>query len=76
MKTSSYLFSILLFLFSEPGKVENLKGENKGIHVELSWDEVPLEQQNGFIQGYNVITLLSGSETIINTTLTKGKFIL
>ncbi len=29
MKTSPYLFSILLFLFSEPGKVENLKGELK-----------------------------------------------
>ncbi len=75
MKTSPYLFSILLFLFSEPGKVENLKGEYKGRNVELSWAEVPLEQQNGFIKGYKV-TLLSGSETFIRTILTEGKFIL
>lgn len=75
MKTSPYLFSILLFLFSDPGKVENLKGGYKGKNVELSWAEVPLEQQNGFIKGYTV-TLLSGSETIIHTIMTKGNFIL
>ncbi|XP_059382263.1 leukemia inhibitory factor receptor-like isoform X2 [Carassius carassius] len=58
----------------KPGKVENLKGKNKGINVELSWDGVPLEQQNGFIRGYKIITLLSGSETAeshINTAWTE-----
>lgn len=63
-------------MFSEPGKVVNLKGENKGRNVELSWDEVPLEQQNGFIQHYEVIILLSGSETIFDPVTTEGKFIL
>lgn len=54
----------------QPGKVENLKGEYKGRNVELSWAEVPLEQQNGFIKGYKV-TLLSGSKTFIRTILTE-----
>ncbi|XP_058613206.1 LIF receptor subunit alpha b [Onychostoma macrolepis] len=55
----------------QPGKVEHLEAKNKGRNVELSWAEVPLEQQNGFIQGYKVITLLSGSETINNMVLIK-----
>ncbi|XP_016365738.1 leukemia inhibitory factor receptor-like isoform X1 [Sinocyclocheilus rhinocerous] len=55
----------------QPGKVEKLEGENKGRNVELSWAEVHLEQQNGFIRGYKVITLLSGSETSINMAVTK-----
>uniref|UniRef100_A0A8C2JAG9 Leukemia inhibitory factor receptor-like n=1 Tax=Cyprinus carpio TaxID=7962 RepID=A0A8C2JAG9_CYPCA len=55
----------------QPGKVVNLKGENKGRNVELSWDEVPLEQQNGFIQRYEVIILLSGSETIFDPVTTE-----
>ncbi|XP_026090680.1 leukemia inhibitory factor receptor-like isoform X1 [Carassius auratus] len=55
----------------KPGKVENLTGKNNGITIELSWNKVPLHLQKGFIQGYNVTTLLSGSEKIINNTVTK-----
>uniref|UniRef100_A0A671M1L7 Coiled-coil domain-containing protein 61-like n=1 Tax=Sinocyclocheilus anshuiensis TaxID=1608454 RepID=A0A671M1L7_9TELE len=55
----------------KPGKVQNLTVKSNGRNLELSWDEVPLDLQKGFIQGYNVTTLLSDSETVINTTVTK-----
>uniref|UniRef100_A0A8C2G4M9 LIF receptor subunit alpha b n=1 Tax=Cyprinus carpio TaxID=7962 RepID=A0A8C2G4M9_CYPCA len=57
----------------KPGKVQNLRGKNNDGNIVLSWDEVPLDLQKGFIQGYNVITLLSDSETFINMTKTKER---
>ncbi|XP_043077162.1 LIF receptor subunit alpha b [Puntigrus tetrazona] len=57
---------------TKPGKVKNLKDVHKGRNIELSWAEVPLEQQNGTIRGYKVIIILpSGSQKIINTTVNK-----
>ncbi|XP_051732732.1 LIF receptor subunit alpha b isoform X2 [Ctenopharyngodon idella] len=53
------------------GTVQNLSGKQNGRNLELYWDEVPLEQQKGFIQGYKVVTFLSGSKTPVNTTMTK-----
>ncbi|ROL47551.1 Leukemia inhibitory factor receptor [Anabarilius grahami] len=53
------------------GTVQKLRGKQNGRNLELYWNEVPLQQQKGFIQGYKVITFLSGSETPVNTTVTK-----
>ncbi|XP_048022328.1 LIF receptor subunit alpha b [Megalobrama amblycephala] len=52
------------------GTVQDLKGKQNGRNLELYWKEVPLKKQKGFIQGYKVITVLSDSKTLVNTTVT------
>ncbi|XP_073681052.1 leukemia inhibitory factor receptor-like [Garra rufa] len=53
----------------EPGKVQGLTSTYTRRNLELSWKEVPLNQQKGFIRGYKVKTLNSDSEidTIVTT---------
>ncbi|KAL1253038.1 hypothetical protein QQF64_017731 [Cirrhinus molitorella] len=55
----------------KPGRVEDLTSTYTGRNLELSWKEVPLNQQKGIILGYKVITLDTDSKMIINTTTTK-----
>ncbi|KAK7143448.1 hypothetical protein R3I93_014568 [Phoxinus phoxinus] len=54
------------------GTVQNLRGKPNGRHFELSWDEVPLQQQKGFIEGYMVIAFHHDSKTPISTSVTNG----
>ncbi|TRY97899.1 hypothetical protein DNTS_034130 [Danionella cerebrum] len=51
------------------GTVQNLRGKQIARNLQLSWDEVPLAQQQGFILGYKVEVIHSAS--ITNTTVTK-----
>jgi len=44
------------------------------MNLELSWDEVPPQQQKGFIKGYRVIALDDDSKTPVITTKTLGGF--
>ncbi|KAG1943516.1 leukemia inhibitory factor receptor [Pimephales promelas] len=52
------------------GTVRNLRGKQNGMNLELSWDEVPPQQQKGFIKGYRVIALDDDSKTPVITTKT------
>ncbi|XP_056118906.1 LIF receptor subunit alpha b [Rhinichthys klamathensis goyatoka] len=54
------------------GTVQNLRGKQNGINLELSWDEVPLQQQKGFIKSYRVITYRYDSKTPVITSETDG----
>ncbi|CAM4667824.1 unnamed protein product [Leuciscus chuanchicus] len=54
------------------GTVQKLRGKQNGRNLELSWDEVPLHQQNGFIKGYMVITFHYDSKTPIHRSWTEG----
>lgn len=53
------------------GTVQNLRGKPNDRNLELSWDEVPLQQQNGFIKGYRIITFHYDSKTHVSTSVTK-----
>ncbi|XP_056302312.1 LIF receptor subunit alpha b isoform X2 [Danio aesculapii] len=55
------------------GTVQNLRGQQNGRNVELSWMEVALDQQKGFILGYKVKTTHSESKRVINTIETKAR---
>ncbi|XP_077089113.1 LIF receptor subunit alpha b [Siphateles boraxobius] len=52
------------------GTVQNLRGKPNGRDLELSWDEVPLQQQKGFIMGYRVRTFHHDSKTPVDTLST------
>lgn len=67
----------MICVFSEPqATVQNLHGKQNGRNIELSWKEVALDQQKGFILGYKVETTHLESKKVINTIETKGGFIL
>ncbi|XP_067280344.1 LIF receptor subunit alpha b isoform X2 [Pseudorasbora parva] len=53
------------------GIVTNLGSNQNGKKLEVSWDELPVNEQNGFIQGYKVETFHSDSKTNVSTAFTK-----
>lgn len=53
--------------------VQNLHGKQNGRNIELSWKEVALDQQKGFILGYKVETTHLESKKVINTIETKAR---
>ncbi|XP_065142888.1 LIF receptor subunit alpha b [Paramisgurnus dabryanus] len=63
-------------------KVQNLTGSLNGRNLLLSWNEVPLDKQGGFIQGYRVTIIPSGAasistitnETTVQLTLDPGTY--
>uniref|UniRef100_A0A4W4E3H4 LIF receptor subunit alpha b n=1 Tax=Electrophorus electricus TaxID=8005 RepID=A0A4W4E3H4_ELEEL len=48
------------------GRVQNLRAEQQGSTLVLSWDEVPKEEQRGFIQGYTIFYKLSNKDKNID----------
>lgn len=46
------------------GQVQNLRVEQEGLNVYLSWKNVLEQQQQGFIKGYNVSYSRVGDETL------------
>ncbi|XP_055036716.2 LIF receptor subunit alpha b [Misgurnus anguillicaudatus] len=51
-------------------KVQDLTGSVNGRNLLLSWKEVPLDEQKGFIQGYRVTTIPSGADKAYISTIT------
>ena len=47
---------MMIFLFEAPSVVPKMRIKNTWkSHIELTWDEIPLDDRNGIIQSYKVI---------------------
>lgn len=70
-----HFLSSLTSIFTEPfGEVQNVKDELNGKYLVLSWEDVPLDKQGGFILGYKVQIFHYDSNTTVKTMMTKSKF--